>query len=88
MTTKKPTTTKYRVTMKTAGYSPDGKTALELEAVDYVPEDILEQYVTDAATRWATVEVSDKPDFGPGGPNGDTHIPDHLNTQQPTTQEK
>lgn len=37
------------------------------EAVDYVPEDDLERYVADARTRWATVEVSEEYDAGPGG---------------------
>jgi hypothetical protein len=34
------------------------------EAVDLVPEDILEDYVADARTRWAVVEVSDTPEEG------------------------
>jgi hypothetical protein len=34
------------------------------EAVDLVPEEILEDYVADARTRWAVVEVSETPEEG------------------------
>lgn len=30
------------------------------EAVDYVGEEAVEEYVTDALTRWQSVEVSDE----------------------------
>lgn len=49
------------------------------EAVDYVRPDLLERYVADAKTRWQSVTVSDEPDAGPGGYDGDTHIiPEYL----------
>lgn len=48
------------------------------EAVDYVPVDLLEAYCRDAATRWASVTVGTKNDHGPGGTEGDTFYPEHL----------
>jgi hypothetical protein len=59
---------KFKVTM----------TAPTHEAVDYVPQSILESYVADARTRWPQVTVSSEPDYGPGGPDGETSIPAHL----------
>lgn len=69
--------TKYRVTMRNVVAQADGQEGT-LEAVDYVPTEILDAYVSDARTRWQSVEVSDEPDFGPAGPDGPTVIPDHL----------
>lgn len=45
------------------------------EATDYVELVDVPGYVTDAATRWALVEVSDTPDNGPAGPDGDYVAP-------------
>ncbi len=68
---------KYRVTMASAQLGPDGET-IRHEAIDYVPQSILDAYTADARTRWQSVTISDEPDFGPGGEDGDTHIPAHL----------
>ena len=68
---------KRRVTMRTAVALPDGNTAIH-ECVDYVRPDFLDAYVADAQTRWQVVEVSEEPDAGPGGYDGDTHIPEQL----------
>ena len=70
--------TKRRVTMKSIGLSPDGATTLAYEATDYVRPDHLEAYVADARTRWQSVEISDEPDAGPGGYEGATYVPTHL----------
>lgn len=72
-----PQTTKRRVTMRSVVALPDGTTA-QHEAVDYVPEDILDAYVADARTRWQAVIVSDNYDAGPGGHDGDTAELEHL----------
>lgn len=48
------------------------------KATDYVLPEVLEAYVADAKTRWQHVTVSDEPDAGPGGYDGDTHHPEHL----------
>lgn len=48
------------------------------EAKDYVRPDFLDAYVADAKTRWDRVEVSEQPDAGPAGYDGQTHIPDAL----------
>lgn len=69
--------TKRRVTMRSISALPDGETAVH-EAVDYVRPDFLEAYVADARTKWQVVEVSDEPDAGPGGYDGQTHVPAHL----------
>lgn len=68
---------KRRVTMRSATLLGDGTTAIH-EAIDYVPPAILDAYVADARTRWQYVEVSDEPDAGPAGYDGDTIIPEHL----------
>ncbi len=73
-----PRVTKRRVTMKTISLSADGHTTLVHEAVDYVRPDHLDAYVADARTRWQSVTVSDEPDAGPGGYEGETHVPAHL----------
>jgi len=73
---------KRRVTMtnySVTGLDSKGKPVVGMhQAVDYVPDEILDGYVTDARTKWAHVEVSDEVDHGPGGVDGETHIPDHL----------
>jgi hypothetical protein len=74
------TTDKKRVTMRSVGLSPDGKTSVEYTAIDYVPEAYVDVYVADALIRWQYVEVSPEYDAGPGGNNGATHIPPHLQT--------
>lgn len=67
---------KRRVTMRSVVAVPGGSAVHE--AVDYVRPDHLDAYVADAQTRWQVVEVSDKPDAGPGGYEGATAVPDHL----------
>jgi hypothetical protein len=61
---------KYKVTMSAPSH----------EAVDYVPKSILDAYVADAKQRWGynAVTVSTEPDYGPGGPDGPTVVPAHL----------
>lgn len=70
-------TPKRRVTMTSVTALPDGTVATH-EAVDYVPDDILDAYVADARTRWQSVDVSDDEDHGPAGPDGDTAELEHL----------
>lgn len=72
-----PRVTKRAVTMRSTSLGPDGVT-LELEAVDYVRPDHLDAYVADAQTRWQSVTVSEEPDAGPGGYEGQTFVPEHL----------
>lgn len=72
-----PRVDKRKVTMKSVRLLPDGRTA-EYVATDYVRPDHLEAYVADARTRWQHVEVSETPDAGPGGYEGQTHVPAHL----------
>jgi hypothetical protein len=68
--------TKRRVTMTNVVAVPGG--VGEHKAVDYVRPDFLDAYVADAKTRWQLVEVSDEPDAGPGGYDGQTHVPAGL----------
>ena len=74
--------TKRRVTMTSfvvAGVDENNQPVVaKHEAVDYVRPDFLDAYVADAQTRWQIVEVSDEPDAGPGGFEGDTVVPEHL----------
>ena len=76
-----PRVDKRRVTMTT--YVPvitdDGPEMQKHEAVDYVRPDFLDAYVAEAQTRWQSVVVSDEPDAGPGGYDGQTHISPNLN---------
>jgi len=72
---------KRRVTMRNfvTTVGEDGVPQVHVhEAIDYVPPDILDAYVADARTRWQAVSVSEEPDAGPGGYEGDTNIPIHL----------
>lgn len=62
---------KRRVTMRRAAPVP-------VEATDYVREDFLAAYVAWAQTRFDFVEVSEAPDFGPGGVDGVTFVPAYL----------
>lgn len=62
------------------------------EATDYVNPELLDLYVADAKTRWQNVQVSEEPEAGPGGYNGETNIPVDLNhpeagTKRPATKE-
>lgn len=50
--------------------------------VDFVPLEILDDYVADAKTRWQHVEVGDSHDPGPAGDHGPTHYPPHLQRSQ------
>lgn len=78
---KDPRIDKRKVTMTTYVTVPqeDGKVRVETqEAVDYVRPDFLDAYVADARTRWQQVTVSDEPDAGPGGYDGDTIVPANL----------
>lgn len=86
--------TKRRVTMRNAfaKFDDDGQPYTEVhEAVDYVNPEFLDAYVADAKLRWAHVQVSDEPDAGPGGYDGQTAIPagiDHpeAGTIRPATE--
>jgi hypothetical protein len=76
-----PRVDKRRVTMTNLFAVPteDGKGRVERhQAVDYVRPDFLDAYVADARTRWQTVDVSEEPDAGPGGYDGDTDDLAHL----------
>jgi hypothetical protein len=72
-----PADPKYRVTMRSVSLAPDGS-LIERERLDYVPLSILAAYVESVRPNWQSVTVSDEPDYGPGGEDGDTHIPAHL----------
>lgn len=63
---------KRKVTMTNIFLLPNGKQGKQV-AEDYVPVDILDEYVADAQTRWQRVEVGKDTDHGPGGPKGATH---------------
>lgn len=67
---------KRKVVMKSAVLQADG-TIANLEAADFVPTDILDDYVADARERWQVVEIPepDKHDSGPGGDKGETKRP-------------
>lgn len=86
-----PRITKRRVTMRNfVAVSADE--VHTHEAVDFVNPEFLDAYVADARTRWQSVEVSDEPDAGPGGYDGQTAVPagiDHpeAGTVRPATQE-
>lgn len=69
---------KRRVVMRNVSLLPTGETAI-MEATDYVRPDFLEEYLSEARSRWQYVEVSEEPDAGPGGYEGQTHIPRNLN---------
>ena len=77
-----PEITKRRVTMTNvvpAGRDADGVLQYHNhEVVDYVRPDFLDAYVADAKKRWQLVEVSDEPDAGPDGYDGQTHVPASL----------
>ena len=70
-----PEITKRKVTMRSAVLAADGETYVH-EATDYVRPDFLDDYLADARNRWQVVTVSDEPDAGPGGYDGDTFVPD------------
>jgi hypothetical protein len=74
--------TKRRVTMTNygvAGVDSAGKPVVsKIEKVDYVRPDFLDAYVENARAAWGSVVVSDEPDAGPGGYDGETHIPAEL----------
>lgn len=79
-----PRITKKRVTMTTYIALPpvegDDKVRTEKhEAVDYVREDFLAEYVALAEDKWQHVTVSEEYDAGPGGYDGQTHVPAVLN---------
>lgn len=82
MTDPDPRVTKRRVTMTSYSTAVNPETGqvevLPTEAVDYVRPDFLDAYVADAKTRWQNVTVSDEPDAGPGGYDGQTHVPARL----------
>lgn len=69
--------TKRRVTMRSAVYAPDGSLHTH-EAVDYVRPDLLDAYLAAVSGNWQAVTVSDEPDAGPGGYDGATSVPAHL----------
>lgn len=73
--------TKRRVTMVsyTTRVGEQGEPITEKhEAVDYVLPEQLDAYVQDARSRWQSVSVSEEPDAGPGGYEGDTASLSHL----------
>ena len=82
MTKTDPRVDKRRVTMTNVafvGVDDEGKEVFQRSvAVDYVRPDFLDAYVAEAKTRWASVEVSDEPDAGPGGYDGETTVPATL----------
>ena len=73
-----PRVTKRRVTMRSVVALSDGKTGT-FEAVDYVRPDHLDAYVAHARQNWQSVTVSEEPDAGPGGYEGQTFVPHALN---------
>jgi hypothetical protein len=73
-----PRITKKKVTMTNVFATADGTAAQVV--TDYVREDFLEAYVSDARTKHQLVTVSDEYDAGPGGYDGATHVPEHLLT--------
>lgn len=80
-----PEITKRRVTCTTWTTSADAKGDVQVskhEVVDFVRPDFLDAYVADAQAKWQSVVVSDKPDAGPGGYEGATSIPAHLDHPQ------
>lgn len=80
-----PRVTKRRVTMTNITALPDGSGTAKMEAVDYVLPEELDAYVTAAKTNWQSVVVSDEPDAGPGGYDGQTVLLD--GTVRPATKE-
>lgn len=72
-----PVIDKRKVTMRSVSLASNGVTMTQ-EAVDYVRPDHLDAYITDAQKKWQFVEVSDEPDAGPGGYEGQTAVPEHL----------
>jgi hypothetical protein len=77
---------KKRITMRSAVLSPpqpgqteDQPPAVEIhQAVDYVREHLVDAYVADAVQHWQQVWVSEEYDAGPGGYDGATFVPNHL----------
>jgi hypothetical protein len=73
---------KRRVTMRStgvSGYDLHGKPILaNFEAIDYVRDDHLDAYVTDAQKNWQFVDVSPEVDHGPLGEDGPYSVPAHL----------
>lgn len=67
---------KREVIMRSGVLQADGTTQIH-EARDYVPVDILDDYVADARDRWQVVEVPEpeKHNSGPGGDKGETKRP-------------
>lgn len=73
--TKDPRVTKRRVTMRSVSLSAAGAT-LTREATDYVLPEELDAYLERARAGWQMVEVSEEPDAGPGGYEGQTVLMD------------
>lgn len=75
-----PRVDKRRVTMTSYGtaVTDKGPVVTTYEKVDYVRPDFLEAYVANARTQWQSVEVSEEPDAGPGGYDGETYVPAEL----------
>lgn len=74
--------TKRKVTMRSTsvvGYDKKGRALLQdHEAVDYVLPEHLDAYVAEARLRWQAVDVSEDPDAGPAGYDGETTIHPHM----------
>lgn len=69
---------KRRVTMTSVVAGPNEGEVFTHQAVDYVRPDHLDAYVENARRNWQRVEVSDEPDAGPGGYDGQTAVPAGL----------
>lgn len=64
---------RYKVTMVSNYSGVNGETQTH-RGEDYVAQTDLDAYIADAKSRgWQEITVSDKPDHGPGGPNGVYH---------------
>jgi hypothetical protein len=72
-----PEVTKRKVTMTNYFGLPNGEVGKN-EVVDYVRPDFLDAYVAAAQANWQSVVVSEKPDAGPGGYEGQTFVPENL----------
>jgi hypothetical protein len=70
---------KYKVTMTNVVAAGPNQVHTH-QAEDYVPEDILDAYVADARLRWQNVDVDYDAGHnpGPGGDDGATHYPAHI----------
>ena len=73
-------TTRFKVTMRSVVLNDQGG-LIEFKATDYVGEDILDAYVTDAQTRWQQVAVEAVDKLPKAVLDGDYNIPEHLTNE-------